>query len=150
MKNKSKSKARSSNSWGEDIDRAMKQIEKPVSTTKATFTNSYSIPPSLLYVAIVVLVVLLVHRAPSYETPHPIAENRDMGAGPRVAMLMVAQDIEQYRSENGQLPKEIPSALGNVLDIKYKRIGKYKFELHMYSKEGKLVLKDNSSSISVI
>lgn len=150
MNNKSESKARTSNSWGEDIDRAMKQIEKPISTTKATFSNSYSIPPSLLYVAIVILLVLLVHRAPSYDAPHPVAQNRDMGTGPRVAMLIVAEEIEQYRIDNGQLPKELPSALGNLLDIEYKKIGKNKFELQMYSKEGKLVLKDNSSSISVI
>lgn len=150
MKNKLENKHRSSNSWGEDIDRAMKQIEKPVSTTKATFTNSYSIPPSLLYVAIVILLVLLVHRTPSYEEPHPVPQNRDMETGPRVAMLMVAEEIEQYRLENGKLPKEIPSALGNMLDIEYKKMGSNKFELHMYSNEGKLVLKDDSNSISVI
>ena len=150
MNNKSEGNPRSSNSWGEDIDRAMKQIEKPISKTKSAVSKSYSIPPWVFYVSIVIFFILIVHRAPSYADPHPVAQNRDLETGPRVAMLIVAEEIERYRLEKGNLPEELPSVLGIALDIEYERISNNKFELQMDSKEGKLVLNDNSSTISVL
>ena len=150
MNNKPENKVKSSTSWGEDIDRAMRQIEIPMAKTKSTLTRSHGVPIWVLYVSIFILVIVVVFRAPSYDTPHPIAEERASEMGPRVALLMLAEELERYRLQHGKLPKALPGALGSVLDVEYKKLNNHKFELQMTSSEGRLVLRDDSSTISVL
>ncbi len=150
MNNKPENKVSSSSSWGEDIEQAMKQIEKPTSKTKSVVSKNHTTPPWVLFVSIAILLVLIVLRAPSYVTPHPVGKNRDMESGSRVAMLIVAEEIEQYGLENGKLPKDLPSDLGRSLGIEYAKTNNDHFELQMTSSEGRLVLRDGSSTISVL
>ena len=150
MNNKPENEVKSSSNWGEDIDRAMRQIEIPAAKTKSALKRSHLVPIWALYLSIFLLVIIVLFRAPSYDAPHPIAEERKSEMGPRVALLMLAEELERYRLQHGQLPKVLPGALGNVLEVEYKKLNNHKFELHMASSEGRLVLRDNSSTITVL
>ena len=138
-----------SNRWGQDIDRAMQQIEKPTVEHGNIYSRSYYLPNWVPNVAIALLVVVIFSQSSSYNTPHPMSDDRDFETGPRVAMLMLAEDVERYRDTEGKLPDELPGALGDILDVHYEKVDKNTFELRMNTDISTLIFNDNTKSISI-
>ena len=64
-------------------------------------------------------------------------------------MLMLAEDVERYRSTEGKLPDKLPGVLGDILDVHYEKVGKNTFELKMKTDTSDLVFNDNTKSISI-
>ena len=138
-----------SNRWGQDIDRAMQQIENPTVEQGVIYSRSYYLPYWFPYVTIAVLVVVIFSQSSSYNAPHPMSDDRDFETGPRVAMLMLAEDVERYRDTEGKLPDELPGALGDILDVHYEKVDKNTFELRMNTDISTLIFNDNTKSISI-
>jgi hypothetical protein len=136
----------SDNSWASNIDAAMNEIERPKSANRGV-NLSFDLPGWLPWALIAVLLLALGRQVPLYNSPH--SAERDYQLGGRTALLMIAEDIEWYRLQNGSLPEEQPSAIGAALGVHYQRVGSQAFELRMASAAGELVFAADSGSMTV-
>jgi hypothetical protein len=138
---------KNSNSWASDIDRAMREIDdRKISTV---LNASYiTIPPGFLYIGVLVLFIVLVMNWSAIIRPHKSSGDRNYVTAPRVSLLMIAEDIENYRKNNKNLPDKIPGALGQILNMKYEKLNNNKFTLELVLDDTTLQLIDDNKSIS--
>ena len=140
--------------WDHGIDKAMKELGgtdySSVKTVSMRVSEPHNLPNGLLYVVIGLLLAFIVFRWIGHESPHQLAEDRDFETGSRVALLMIAEDIERHRNLEGRLPGELVSPLGRVLDVEYSKLDDDTFSLKMQAEEGVLVFQDSNRTISMI
>ncbi|WP_210394744.1 hypothetical protein [Motiliproteus sediminis] len=114
------SEKKHSASWNDNIDRAMQQIDRPAVANNSR-RLSITLPNWANYAVFLILGMQVSHFLVAGETTHPVADDHDYYTGARVAMLMVAEDIERQRDLTGQLPDTIPGGLGLALNVSYEK-----------------------------
>ena len=148
------SPTRKTTHWDHGIDRAMKEIDgtdySNVKTVSIKVSEPHNLPNGLLYGVIAVLLAFIVYKWVSHESPHQLTQDRDFETGSRVALLMIAEDIERHRNLEGSLPRELVSPLGQVLDVEYSKLDDDTFTLKMQAEESVLVFQDSTRTISMI
>jgi hypothetical protein len=148
------SPTRKTTHWDHGIDKAMKEIDgtdyRNVKTVSVKVSEPHNLPNGLLYGVIGLLLAFIIFRWVGHESPHQLAENRDFETGSRVALLMIAEDIERHRNLEGRLPRELVSPLGQVLDVEYSKLDEGTFSLKMQAEDGVLIFQDSNRTISMI
>ncbi len=137
--------------WSAGIEQAMQEIEgrrtPTVVTSVSVMNKNHSLPSWFQYALIGLLVVIAIIEVTRDRSPHALSQDRDFATGSRVGLLMVAEDIERIKAEEGKVPDRMESALGQVLGVQYQRIDDGSFELSLDTDSGRLVFDDDGNTI---
>lgn len=134
-----------SNRWNQNIDRAMHEINGSGRTIRS---GGVTLPNWVPAMAFVLLGILIARLLFTDTMPHPVAPDRDYGTGGRVALLMIAEDLERYRQMSGALPSEIPSPIAKVMDVDYEKHGD-QFVLIYHGADGVITLDERNTSLTM-
>jgi hypothetical protein len=138
--------AENSNKWDSQIDAAMQEINSRAKKPGARFI--IAVPAWFPWALVIALGVSMYSNTSDYRRPHE-PETRDYTVGGKATLLMVAEDVEGYRLQNGRLPEQLDSLLGSVLQISYHKKSASSYELRMDSPEGEIVLTEDDLSFFV-
>ncbi len=113
--------------WEENIANAMNEAQE--GTQRKAGTASIYIPDWLSYVICIAFGFMLAKTFFTGVETHSVNNSRDYQTGSSVALLMVAEDIEHYRTTYGELPDTAPSPIASVMNISYEKISPEHFRL---------------------
>lgn len=114
--------------WQENIAEAMNETQKNQSMNSRT---TIMLPSWITYAVCIVFGFLIAKTAVTGVKTHHTNYDRDYQTGSSVALLMVAEDVEHYKTNYGKLPDELSSPIAAVIDVSYEKISKDHFRLTM-------------------
>ena len=106
--------------WEKNIEKAMTEVDGNRGGRLAN--GGVTLPNWIPYVVCVLFGFLLADVLINDRAVHSVNENRDYNTGGKVALLMVAEDIQSYWDTYGSLPDDVPGSLAQVLDISYEKL----------------------------
>ena len=134
--------------WQKNINQAMQELD---GNSKHGFSaRSFTMPNWLPYVACILLGIVVARHWFSTSDAQSINADRNFTMGGKVALLMVAEDIESFRERRGYLPDAPPGSIAKVLEIAYKKLDDVNFELSMPSMGSTLVFSDRHDRLEMM
>ena len=115
--------------WEKNIAKAMNETGQ--STSNSGQGSSFYLPNWFPYGICLVFGFLLAKTLVFGIEAHPVNENREYETGSKVALLMVAEDVESYLNNYGELPDEVPSPIASVMSVSYEKLSNDHFRLTM-------------------
>ncbi|WP_462177078.1 hypothetical protein [Pseudoalteromonas gelatinilytica] len=112
--------------WQESIAQAMDETQN---NQRNKNRASIVLPSWLPYAAYIAFGFLLAKTLLIGHETHPVNYDRDYQTGSSVALLMIAEDVEHYRTTYGELPDDLPSPIASVMDVTYEKITNEHFRL---------------------
>ena len=115
--------------WEQNIAKAMNEIEGDGRGQRGG--GGFSLPDWVPYGLCLVFGFLLADLLLNERGVHSINETREYATGGKVALLMVAEDVQSYWESYGSLPKDVPSPLASVMAVTYEKLSDKEFRLRM-------------------
>lgn len=115
--------------WEKNIAKAMNETEQ--STLRNRQAKSFYFPNWFPYGVCLVFGFLLAKMLAVGIETHQVNDKRNYETGSKIALLMVAEDVESYLNAYGELPEEVPSPIASVMDVSYERLTNDHFRLTM-------------------
>jgi hypothetical protein len=127
------------------FDDLIHQAMDEISNKKTTLDRSFHVPIEALYTLILLLIVSFAYYQPYSTDTHADPTPDPLSAGKRVALLTIAEEIDQYQRNHNQFPKKISSPLASVLEVEYTVLGANHYQLIMPTPAGVLILDHQDS-----
>lgn len=131
--------------WETNIANAIKEVDQSGNQS----SSGYLLPVWIPYLACLVFGMLLADLFINNRATHPINEARDYGTGGKVALLMVAEDVQSYWDSYGKLPDEAPSSIAQVLNISYEKLANDRFKLWMQNGDETIELSASEDTVDL-
>lgn len=138
--------------WSSGVNQAMREIEgryTPPRASVSIMSANRSLPNWFMYTVIGILILIALIEINRADGSHALSPDRDFHTGSRVALLMIAEDIERIRNLEGSVPDQLDTALGYVLDVEYRKLDDKSFVLQMNTDRGVLVFNDSIDSVEL-
>ncbi|TYC53210.1 hypothetical protein FMN52_19015 [Marinobacter sp. BW6] len=135
------------NRWESKIERAVNEIEGRGASKRNS--RSIELPPWFPYICFLVLGVFIANIYLSGSSYHEDSAPQEFQTGGKVALLMMAEDIEHFRKMNGRLPDAIPGALQNLMDVSYQKLSDDEFRLEVEHYRAKIRVGNGKELLEV-
>lgn len=118
-----------SDEWEKNIAKAVNQTDRSAAVhpvrSGLTLPNWFPLAISLVFG------FMLAELFVSGDAPHSVNDSREYETGSRVALLMVAEDVESYVEAYGELPEDSFSPIASVMNVTYEKLSDEHFKLTM-------------------
>ena len=131
--------------WEENIAEAMNETQR--ADQPRSDANAIYLPNWFSYGICILFGFLLAKTLSLGIEAHSTNEERDYQTGSSVALLMVAEDVEHYRTTYGKLPDEFPSPIATVMNVSYEKITNDHFRLTMPHGDSNLIFDASADKI---
>jgi hypothetical protein len=136
-----------SDKWEKNIAKAMSQADH--SSESKDVSSGITLPNWFPLAVCAVFGFMLAKLVTFGNEVHPANEGRDYAMGTRVALLMVAEDVESYFETYGELPDYSPSPIASVMNVTYERYSGDHFKLTMPSGDDTLTFDGTAKTLSL-
>lgn len=133
--------------WEQKISAAVEEIESRERYSASG--GGFSLPSWTPYVASLILGFQIARFAVSDGLTHEPPSARDYTDGGRVALLMVAEDIEAHRNRTGKLPATPNNPLAQALGMEYEVVEGDRFKLSIIENGKKLSFEEGRDRIKI-
>jgi len=133
--------------WEQSIANAIDEIDSPKGKAGSQFI--ISVPRWAPYFLCLVLGFLIADLWLSNRTDYSQTSTRHTVSGGKVAVLMVAEDIQSFWNENGELPVRAPGHLAGDFNIEYIKLDEKHFRLEMPYNGDTIVFDASENSLEI-
>jgi len=133
--------------WEQSIANAIDEIDNPKGRDASKFI--INIPSWAPYFLCLVLGFLIADLWLNNHSGYSQDSSRHTVKGGKVAVLMVAEDIQTFLNENGELPNKAPGHLADDFNIKYIKLDQQHFKLEMPFDGDTIVFDASENSLEI-